>query len=213
MAHPHLIFLGAPGSGKGTQAKKIVSELGYNHISTGDLLRGEVAKGTELGKRVEKIMKEGALVDDQLVLELLKANCDLDNSSYIFDGFPRNGDQAKMLDDEVLGSRKSLAISFEMDTEKIVERIINRRTAKGSGEIYNLITRPPKVEGKCDVSGEDLIHREDDKEDVVRNRLQIFENTIEPMLKYYDEKGILVKVNADKDPAELFEDLKGLIAR
>lgn len=213
MAHPHLILLGAPGSGKGTQAKKIVSELGYNHISTGDLLRGEVAKGTELGKRVEKIMKEGALVDDQLVLELLKANCDLDNSSYIFDGFPRNGDQAKMLDDEVLGSRKSLAISFEMDTEKIVERIINRRTAKGSGEIYNLITRPPKVEGKCDVSGEDLIHREDDKEDVVRNRLQIFENTIEPMLKYYDEKGILVKVNADKDPAELFEDLKGLIAR
>lgn len=213
MSHPHLILLGAPGSGKGTQAKKIVTDLGYNHISTGDLLRGEVTKGTELGQRVEKIMKEGTLVDDQLVLELLKANCDLANSSYIFDGFPRNGDQAKMLDNEVLGDHKALAISFEMDTEKIVERIINRRTAKGSGEIYNLITRPPKVEGKCDVSGEDLIHRDDDKEDVVRNRLQVFENTIEPMLKYYDEKGILAKVNADKDPAELFEDLKGLIAR
>jgi adenylate kinase len=213
MAHPHLILLGAPGSGKGTQAKKIVSELGYNHISTGDLLRGEVAKGTELGKRVEEIMKTGGLVDDQLVLELLKANCDLENSSYIFDGFPRNGDQAKMLDDEVLGSNKALAISFEMDNEKIVERIINRRTAKGSGEIYNLITRPPKVEGKCDVSGEELIHRADDKEDVVRNRLQVFENAIEPMLNYYDGKGILVKVDADRDPVDVFEDLKGLIAR
>jgi len=213
MAHPHLILLGAPGSGKGTQAKRIVTELGYKHISTGDLLRGEVAKGTELGKRVEKIMKEGALVDDQLVLELLQANCDLKNNSYIFDGFPRNEDQAKMLDDEVLKDSNSLAISFEMDTEKIVQRIINRRIAKVSGEIYNLETRPPKIEGKCDVSGEVLIHREDDKEEVVRNRLQVFENTIEPMLSYYEKKGILVKVEADKDPSELFEDLKGLIAR
>lgn len=213
MAYPHLILLGAPGSGKGTQAKKIVTELGYDHISTGDLLRGEVAKGTELGKRVEKIMKEGALVDDQLVLELLKANCDLENNSYIFDGFPRNEEQAKMLDSEVLKDSKSLAISFDMDSEKIIQRIINRRIAKGSGEIYNLVSRPPKVEGKCDVSGEELIHREDDKEEVVRNRLEVFENTIEPMLKYYDAKGILVKVDADKDPAELFEDLKGLIAR
>ena len=89
MSYPHLILLGAPGSGKGTQAKKLVSELGYKHISTGDLLRAEVSKGSELGKKVEQIMKEGALVEDQLVLELLKANCDLENSVYIFDGFQK----------------------------------------------------------------------------------------------------------------------------
>lgn len=211
MGYPHLILLGAPGSGKGTQAKNIVTELGYKHVSTGDLLRGEVAKGTELGQRVDKIMKEGQLVDDQLVLELLKANCDLANQSYIFDGFPRNQEQAQMLDNEVLKEAKSVAISFEMDTEKIVQRIINRRIAKGSGEIYNMISRPPKVDGKCDVSGEELIHRDDDKEDVVRNRLEVFENTIGPMLEYYGSKGNLKKVDAEKDPADIFSDLKSLI--
>lgn len=213
MSYPHLILLGAPGSGKGTQAKKLVSELGYKHISTGDLLRAEVSKGSELGKKVEQIMKEGALVEDQLVLELLKANCDLENSAYIFDGFPRNIDQAELLGQQVLKSYPSLAISFEMDLEKIIERVINRRMAKSSGEIYNLITRPPKVEGKCDISGEDLIHREDDKESVVRNRLKVFENTIEAMLSYYNAKGTLVKVDADRPSIELFDDLKGLIAR
>lgn len=211
MGYPHLILLGAPGSGKGTQAKNIVTELGYKHVSTGDLLRGEVAKGTELGQRVDKIMKEGQLVDDQLVLELLQANCDLANQSYIFDGFPRNQEQAQMLDNEVLKDAKSVAISFEMDTEKIVQRIINRRIAKGSGEIYNMISRPPKVDGKCDVSGEELIHRDDDKEDVVRNRLEVFENTIGPMLEYYSSKGNLKKVDAEKDPADIFSDLKSLI--
>lgn len=208
---PQLILLGAPGSGKGTQAKVLVKELGYAHISTGDLLRAEIQKESELGKKVKSIMDAGNLVDDQTVLELLNANCDLENSAYIFDGFPRNGDQSKLLEDNVLKGAKTLAIYFDVNFDSIVERITNRRVAKGSGEIYNLLSRPPKVEGKCDVSGEDLIHRDDDKEDVVRNRLNVFKSTIEPVLEYYKSLGNLVEVDASQAPQAVTEQLVKII--
>lgn len=208
---PNLILLGAPGSGKGTQAKRLVDTLKYNHVSTGDLLRAEIAKESELGQKVSGIMKAGNLVDDNTVLELLAANCDLSASSYIFDGFPRNIEQAKMLDEALIKDSNSTALFFKIDHEVLVERIVNRRTAKNSGEIYNLITRPPKVAGKCDVSGEDLIHREDDKEDTVRNRLSVFTAEIEPMLAYYREKGILKEVDATKASDEVFTGLESLL--
>ncbi|MGB0452336.1 MAG: adenylate kinase [Bacteriovoracaceae bacterium] len=211
MAKPNLILLGAPGSGKGTQAAKISSRLGYSHVSTGDLLRSEIAKGSELGKKVESILKEGALVDDHTVLDLLKANCDLAANAYIFDGFPRNLDQAQLLDEHIIKDSASMAIFFEIDDEVIVERIVNRRIAKGSGEIYNLKSRPPKVEGKCDVSGEDLIHRPDDQEDVVRKRLEVFRAEIAPMLEYYEGKGRLQRVNALTEAEQLFSEIEKLI--
>lgn len=208
---PNLILLGAPGSGKGTQANRLVSTFNYSHVSTGDLLRAEIAKESDLGKKVQEIMSSGNLVDDQTVLELLAANCDLSAASYIFDGFPRNLEQAKMLDNAIVKESQAMAVYFKMDTEVLVERIVNRRVAKGSGEIYNLVTRPPKVEGKCDVSGEDLTHRSDDREDVVRNRMKIFTDEIEPMLAYYREKGILKEVDASKSSDEVFASLESLI--
>lgn len=205
---PQLILLGAPGSGKGTQASNLVESFGYAHVSTGDLLRSEIQKGSELGQRVQSIMNAGNLVDDATVLELLKVNCDLDKRSYIFDGFPRNFEQAKSLDEVVLGSRPALALYFEIDLEVIVERVTNRRVAPKSGEIYNLITRPPKVAGKCDVSGEELVFRKDDNEETVRNRLNVFKETIEPVLAYYRSKGILKTVDATKSSAEVLNQLK-----
>lgn len=193
---PQIILLGPPGAGKGTQAARLVEEFGYNHISTGDLLRDEVAKGTELGLRVKAVMDSGDLVDDQLVLDLLKANCDLVNNHYIFDGFPRNIEQAKALDEHVLKGAPSLAINFDMDTEILVERITNRRIAPESGEIYNLLTKPPKVPGKCDVSGEDLIQRKDDNEETVRNRMNVFKSTNGPVVEYYKDQERLANIDA-----------------
>ncbi len=201
---PQLILLGAPGSGKGTQAQKIVSEFGFTHISTGDLLRSEIAKQSELGNRVKSIMDSGNLVDDDTVLELLNANCELGSNAYIFDGFPRNLEQAKSLDEVVLKGVKSIALYFEIDLEILVERITNRRIAPKSGEIYNLISKPPKKDGICDVSGEPLIQRKDDNEETVRNRLGVFKSTIEPVLDYYEKQGALVRLDASKTLEDVF---------
>ncbi len=208
----HLILLGAPGAGKGTQASLLVKNCSYSHISTGDLLRGEIAKGSELGDRVKSILASGDLVDDMTVLDLLKANIDLAQNQYIFDGFPRNIEQSKLLDDHILHDSTSLAIYFDIDFEVIVKRVINRRVAPKSGKIYNLITCPPKVEGKCDETGEDLILRKDDSEDVVRNRLKVFKDAIDPMLDYYKKLDRLKLIDADRDQETVFSSLKELLA-
>lgn len=212
MSRPQLILLGAPGSGKGTQAQKLVAKMGYKHISTGDLLRSEIAKGSDLGKRVKQIMDEGKLVDDRTVLELLKVNCDLEGNSYIFDGFPRNIDQARALDEVVLQGANTKAVYFDIDLEILVARITNRRLAPKSGEIYNLLTKPPKVPGKCDVSGEDLIQRPDDNEETVRNRLGIFKETIEPILAFYESQGVLARINADQPSEAVYAELERVLS-
>ncbi len=206
-----LIFIGAPGSGKGTQANRLTKELGYNHISTGDLLRSEVAKESPLGTKIKDIIDAGNLVDDELVMELLSKNCSLSSGRYIFDGFPRNVQQCKMLDQQVLSSQNYKVILFKIDNEVIVERIINRRVAADSGKIYNLITSPPLSPGVCDETGEVLVHRDDDKRDVVEKRMEIFDKTINPMIDYYRAGGKLVELDASLDPNEVFNKLTELI--
>ena len=208
---PQIIFLGAPGSGKGTQAAQLVEKLGYNHISTGELLRKEINEGSDLGNKVKSIMDSGNLVDDNTVLELLKKNCDLANNSYIFDGFPRNLEQAKLLDEAVLKDVSKIAVYFDIDLEVIVERVTNRRVALKSGEIYNLKTKPPKTSGVCDVSGEELVQRKDDNEEVVRNRLDVFKSTIDPVLEYYKKEGDFVKIDASRSSEDVMEQLLSVI--
>lgn len=199
----NLIFLGAPGSGKGTQSAKLATSEGYNHVSTGDLLRSEIAKGSELGEKIKGIMASGDLVSDDLVVELLKANLDLDNKSYIFDGYPRNIDQAKTLD-AILGDHTAKAIYFKIDTEKMVDRLTNRRMTKDGKHIYNLKTNPPKKEGVCDITGEPLIQRKDDTEEVVRNRMEVFESTMGEVAKHYASAGNLVEVDADQPMDDVY---------
>ena len=194
-----LIFLGAPGSGKGTQAGYLVKNFGYKHVSTGDLLRAEIGKGSALGQRVKGTMDAGHLVDDQTVLELLKANCDTSKGHFIFDGFPRTLNQAKLLDAQLLGGCATQAIYFDIDLEVLIQRTINRRVALKSGMIYNLLTRPPKRPGICDVSGEQLVHRKDDSEEIIRNRIDVFKSTINEMLEFYKRKGILKTIDANAD--------------
>ena len=201
----HLIFIGAPGSGKGTQANKFVADRNFKHISTGDLLRSEISKMSPLGLEVKKVMDEGKLVSDDLVIRLLQANVNLTASQYIFDGYPRNLAQAQTLDKEVLKGSPSLAVYFEIDIAKLVERLTNRRTCKNCGAIYNLISKKPKVMGVCDqCGGTDLVQRADDKEDVIKNRLTVFQDTINPVIKYYQDLGRLMKVDAEGSVDEIY---------
>lgn len=202
----HLIFIGAPGSGKGTQASKLVSDRGFKHISTGDLLRSEIAKQSALGLEVKKVMDEGKLVSDDLVIRLLQANINLTASQYIFDGYPRNLAQAQTLDKEVLKGSPSLAVYFEIDMARLVERLTNRRTCKSCGAIYNLQSKMPKVTGVCDqCGGTDLVQRADDTEEVITNRLKVFTDTVNPVIKYYQDLGRLMRVDAEGSVDEIFK--------
>lgn len=208
----HLIFIGAPGSGKGTQASKLVAEKGLKHISTGDLLRSEIAKGSALGQEVKKVLDAGQLVADDLVIRLLQANIHLTQSQYIFDGYPRNLAQAQTLDREVLKGAPSVAVYFEINTAKLVERLTNRRTCKNCGAIYNLISKKPKVTGVCDVcGGTDLVQRADDKEEVITNRLKVFADTIDPVLKYYQDLGRLMKVDAEAAVDDIYKQISSKV--
>jgi adenylate kinase len=204
----NLIFIGAPGSGKGTQSAKISQSEGYKHISTGDLLRSEIAKGSELGIKVKSVMESGQLVSDELVVDLLNANLNLDKESYIFDGYPRNIKQAQTLND-ILEGHEYVAVYFKVDTEKLVHRLANRRVTSDGKNIYNLLTNPPKVEGVCDKTGEKLVQRDDDKEDVVRSRMQVFESTVDPVVNYFSDLGRLVTVDAQKSVDEVYADILG----
>ena len=189
--------MGAPGSGKGSQSSRLVDNLGYMHVSTGNLLREEISKGSELGKKVQGIMSSGQLVSDDIVLELL-SGLDLAKQQYIFDGYPRNLTQAKSLE-TILNGYSSKAVYFHIDTDELVERITNRRVSEDGSQIYNLKTNPPKVEGVCDVTGQELVHRKDDHEEVVKSRMEVYENTIGPVLEFYKSLGRLVQVDAAKD--------------
>jgi len=202
----NLILLGAPGSGKGTQSAKLVEGMGYKHVSTGNLLREEISKESVLGLKVKEIMKTGQLVSDDLVAELLVSNLDLDNCSYIFDGYPRNEEQSKTLDG-ILSGHEVIAVYLKLETDILVERLKSRRMTKDGKYIYNLITNPPKTNGVCDVTGEALIQREDDKEEVVRKRMEVFSNTINPVLDFYSKKGLLFEVDASESLVDIYNKL------
>lgn len=207
-----VVLLGAPGSGKGTQAKVMVDEMGFKHLSTGDLLRAEVAKKSSLGQRISAIINAGQLVDDATVLELLRVNCDLKSAKYIFDGFPRNLEQAKALDSEILVKNETLALYFELDLGVIKERIVNRRSCRDCGVIYNLKGNAPKIEGICDACGGEIYQRKDDNAEVVENRLNVFKATIDPVLAYYRSKGILKVLDASQNPDRVFQQIRTILA-
>jgi adenylate kinase len=197
-----LILIGAPGSGKGTQAKRLQEQLGLAHISTGDLLRGAVAVGSELGKRAKSFMDEGGLVPDALVIDLLREALDQPAAAkgFILDGFPRTLPQAEALDAAVAIDK---VIDIQVPFGLIEERITGRRMSK-SGHVYHVKYSPPAVEGVCDVTGEALYQRSDDMPDKVQSRLSKFESETRPVIARYQSKGIVVAVDGVGDPDEVF---------
>ncbi len=190
-----IVLLGAPGSGKGTQAKRLVEKYNIPQISTGDLLRAAVAAGTELGKRAKAAMDVGQLVTDDIVLGIIQerlAESDA-KSGFILDGFPRNIPQAQSLDAMLarVGQPLQLSLLVDVDTEVLMKRITGRRTCGSCGAIYNIYFTPPKEPGKCDKCGGVLQHRSDDNETTVRSRLEVYEQQTVPLVSYYKAQGKL----------------------
>ena len=182
-----IILLGAPGAGKGTQAQYICEQYGIPQISTGDMLRAAVKAQSELGKKVEKVMASGGLVTDEIIIALVKARTEEEDckDGFLFDGFPRTIPQASAL----LESNILIDVVLEIDVQddEIVKRLSGRRVHLDSGRVYHIIYNPPKNEGFDDVSGEELIQREDDQEETVRNRLKVYHEQTKPLVEYYTQ--------------------------
>jgi adenylate kinase len=202
-----VILLGPPGAGKGTQAKKLAARYSVPHLSTGDMLREHIAAGTELGAKAKPIMERGELVPDSLVLRIVADRIEKPDCShgFVFDGFPRTVAQAHYLGELLKqhGFRRPIVIHLAVDTSLILRRITGRRMCKNGGEIYNVYEWPPKVEGRCDNDGGELVQRPDDREEIVGPRLKAYEKQTAPLVAYYTRLGLLYDVDAAKSVEEV----------
>ncbi len=203
-----LVLLGAPGAGKGTQAKKLIDKYGIPQISTGDILRKNVADGTPLGKEAKVIMDSGGLVSDKIVLGLIEdrlkqSDC---KKGFILDGFPRNTAQAESLDGILknLGMPIDSALSVDVPKDDLMKRLTGRRTCKGCQQMYNVYFSAPKKDGVCDKCGGALFQRDDDKEETIKKRLDVYDAQTAPLFDYYGKKGILKSVQGVGSIDEIF---------
>jgi adenylate kinase len=203
-----LVLLGAPGAGKGTQAKKLIDKYGIPQISTGDILRKAVADGTPLGKEAKSYMDSGGLVPDSVVIGLVKERLAQDDckKGYILDGFPRTTPQAEALDIVLndMGSPLDTALSVDVDPEILMKRLTGRRTCKSCQQMYNIHFTPSQKEGACDKCGGDLFQRDDDKEETIKNRLDVYGKSTAPLIDYYGKKNILKSVEGMGSVDDIF---------
>lgn len=204
-----IIMLGAPGAGKGTQAKMIADKYQIPHISTGDIFRANIKNGTELGKEAKTYMDKGELVPDELTVRILldrvaQPDCE---KGYVLDGFPRTIPQAEVLDQELTKRNEKIdyAINVEVPDENIVRRMSGRRACVSCGATYHMVHIPPKKEGLCDKCGNELILRDDDKEETVKNRLGVYHDQTQPLIEYYSNKGVLQSVDGTIDMMDVFK--------
>lgn len=204
-----IVMLGAPGAGKGTQAKMIAERYQIPHISTGDIFRMNIKNGTELGKEAKTYMDAGKLVPDELTVKILLdrvSNEDCKNG-YVLDGFPRTIPQAEVLTDALnkLNDKIDFAINVDVPDENIVNRMGGRRSCPSCGQVYHIVHMPPKQEGVCDKCGAALVQREDDKPETVSQRLTVYHDQTQPLIEYYEKAGVLKNVDGTKDQKEVFE--------
>ncbi|QWR76032.1 adenylate kinase [Candidatus Magnetomonas plexicatena] len=211
-----LVLLGAPGAGKGTQAKMLIDKFGIPQISTGDILRKHVADGTALGKEAKGFMDRGELVADSVVIGMVKDRLSQSDckAGFILDGFPRNTAQAATLDGvlESLGMPLTRALSVDVDFDILMKRLTGRRTCKGCNQMYNVFFSASKAEGKCDKCGGDLYQRDDDKEDTIKKRLDVYKAQTEPLIDYYGKKGILKRVDGVGDINAIFSKITTMLS-
>lgn len=210
-----IIMLGAPGAGKGTQAKRIAQKYSIPHISTGDIFRANIKKDTELGKKAKSYMDQGLLVPDELVVDLVadrlkQSDC---SEGYVLDGFPRTIPQAEALDTalKAINGKVDYAVNVEVPDSNIVERMSGRRACLNCNATYHLKHIPTKVEGICDACGAELVLRDDDKPETVLKRLKVYHDQTQPLIDYYTNQGILVEVDGTKDRSEVFEAIVSIL--
>ncbi|MBD5495916.1 MAG: adenylate kinase [Lachnospiraceae bacterium] len=211
-----IIMLGAPGAGKGTQAQMIADKYDIPHISTGDIFRENVKKGTELGMEAKKYMDQGLLVPDELTVKILldrvaKPDC---KNGYVLDGFPRTIPQAEVLDKAIteLGEKIDYAINVDVPDENIIRRMSGRRACLACGATYHIEHIPPKQEGICDKCGKELVQRDDDKEETVKNRLDVYHKQTQPLIDFYTKQGVLRTVDGTMDMKDVFTAITTLLA-
>ena len=203
-----IIMLGAPGAGKGTQAKMIADKYAVPHVSTGDIFRANIKEGTELGKEAKKYMDQGLLVPDELTVKILldrvaKEDC---ANGYVLDGFPRTIPQAEVLDKALteLGDKIDYAINVDVPDENIIKRMSGRRACLTCGATYHIEHVPPKAEGICDKCSQELVLRDDDKPETVKNRLDVYHKQTQPLIDFYSDKGVLKTVDGTVDMKDVF---------
>ena len=212
-----IIMLGAPGAGKGTQAKRIAAKYDIPHISTGDIFRANIKNNTELGQKAKTFMDKGELVPDELVVDLImdrfkEADC---VNGYVLDGFPRTIPQAEALDKALSanGEAVDFAINVEVPDENIINRMSGRRACVGCGATYHIVYNPTKVEGVCDACGEKLILRDDDQPETVKNRLSVYHEQTQPLIEYYSKKDVLKEVDGTKEMEDVFSDIVAVLGK
>lgn len=210
-----IIMLGAPGAGKGTQAKKIAAKYNIPHISTGDIFRANIKSGTELGNKAKTYMDQGLLVPDELVVDLVVDRVKQEDckNGYVLDGFPRTIPQAEALDKALtaIGEKMDYAIDVDVPDENIVHRMSGRRACVGCGATYHLEYAPTKTEGICDICGKELILRDDDKPETVKKRLGVYHEQTQPLIDYYTNAGILKTVDGTVDINDVFQTIVGIL--
>ena len=210
-----IIMLGAPGAGKGTQAKMIADKYKIPHISTGDIFRLNIKNGTELGMEAKKYMDQGLLVPDELTVRILldrvaKEDC---KDGYVLDGFPRTIPQAEVLEDALnkLGDKIDYAVNVEVPDENIIRRMGGRRACLSCGATYHIEHVPPKKEGICDQCGQPLVLRDDDKPETVKNRLRVYQEQTQPLIEFYSAKGVLRSVDGTQDMQDVFKAIREIL--
>ncbi|MCY4101585.1 MAG: adenylate kinase [Rhodobacteraceae bacterium] len=209
----NLILLGPPGSGKGTQAKILVKNLGLVQLSTGDMLREAVKSGSDIGRKVAKIMDAGELVTDEIINSLIREKLKSKNSGFIFDGYPRTLNQADSLEEQLnqAGASVDMVIELTVDVDQLIDRIVGRLSCVNCGAMFHKSNQPPKVEGICDVCGSDLIQRKDDNEESFRTRLLEYYQKTAPLTGYYHRAGLLQYVSSVGSIEEISERIKTTI--
>ena len=211
-----IVMLGAPGAGKGTQAKMIAEEYGIPHVSTGDIFRANIKNGTQLGMEAKQYMDKGLLVPDELTVKILLDRVAQDDckNGYVLDGFPRTIPQAEVLDKALveLGDGIDYVINVDVPDENIVKRMGGRRACLSCGATYHIEHIPPKTEGICDVCGQELVLRDDDKPETVQNRLNVYHEQTQPLIDFYQAKGVLKTVDGTKDMKEVFAAIKAILS-
>jgi adenylate kinase len=210
-----IIMLGAPGAGKGTQAKMIAEKCGIPHISTGDIFRANIKQGTELGRKAKEFMDQGLLVPDELTCDLVVDRIQKDDcaNGFILDGFPRTIRQGEVLEEalEKLGQKVDCALDIVVPDESIIDRMAGRRACVGCGATYHVVFAPTKVEGICDKCGEKLILRDDDKPETVQKRLAVYHEQTQPLEDFYEARGIRKEVDGTQTMDKVFGDILGIL--